>query len=264
MSILSMRNVEYRVFQALGENCGVVVADPEVNEIAFRFRRDWASFAGEESEVLEAIAANLPDKSAEMGVRAFLAWIDSDLSSTFRCGTPQRAMAISLERTAQTLYSREVRASAKPYETHLPVMCFAAAGPLLDNPETGREEWVDVDGARMSKDYFLVRICGHSMEPDIPDGSLCLFRKYYAGSRTGKVMLVHEITDEGGMGRFAIKRYESQKRQTREGWEHERLRMHSDNPEFQEYELSEERRYETTGEFVRVVADPELNYSSTR
>ena len=253
-----MRNAEFRVFQALGENCGVLVADPETNEFALRFRRDWSDFAGDEAEVLELIAADFPEKFQEMGVRAFLAWIDENLSNTIRCGDPLNVMAIDLERTAQTLYSREVHSSSKPYQTHLPVMCFAAAGPMIDNPESGREEWVDVDGARLSKDHFLVRICGHSMEPDIPDGSLCLFRKYFAGSRTGKIMLVHEMTDEGGMGRFAIKRYESQKRQTREGWEHERLRMHSDNPEYAEYELSEERRYETIGEFVRVVADPLL------
>jgi SOS-response transcriptional repressor LexA len=258
MPVLAMRNAEYRVFEALGENCGVLVADPDSDEIAFRFRRDWAGFAGEEAEVLEAIAADLPGKVQEMGVRAFLAWIDSDLSNTFRCGAPRKALAIDLERTAQTLYNREVRSAAKPYQTHLPLLCFAAAGPMIDNPETDREEWVDVDGVRMSKDYFLVRICGHSMEPEIPDGSVCLFRKYYAGSRNGKIMLVHEITDEGGRGRFAIKRYESHKRQTREGWEHERLRMHSDNPEYQEYELSAGKRYETIGEFVQVVADPEL------
>ncbi len=259
MPVLAMRNVEYRVFEALGENCGVLVADPEANEIAFRFRRDWAEYAGEEAEVLEAIAGDLTDKALEMGVRAFLAWIDADFSNAFRCGPPMKSLAIDLERTAQTLYARDVRSAAKPYQTHLPVRCFAAAGPMIDNPETDREEWVDVDGVRMSKDYFLVRIHGHSMEPEIPDGSLCLFRKYYAGSRGGKIMLVHEMTDEGGMGRFAIKRYESHKKQTSGGWEHERLRMHSDNPEYQEYELSAEKSYETVGEFVRVVADPELD-----
>ena len=65
-------------------------------------------------------------------------------------------------------------------------MCFAAAGPMIDNPETGHEEWVDVDGVRMSKDYFLVRISAHSMEPDIPDGSLCLFRRYYAAAAAAR------------------------------------------------------------------------------
>jgi hypothetical protein len=141
-----MRNAEYRVFEALGENCGVLVADPETNEIAFRFRRDWASYAGEEAEVLEAIAADLPDKASEMGVRAFLGWIENHAVYTFRCSTARKTMAIDLERTAQTLYTREVHSPAKPYQTHLPVMCFAAAGPMIDNPESGREEWVDVDG----------------------------------------------------------------------------------------------------------------------
>jgi len=259
MRVLAMRSVEYRVFAALGENCGVLVSDLASGECAFRFRRDWADYAGEEAEVLELMAADLPEKAREMGAPAFLNWIDSTFSNTLRCSEPRRARAIDLDRTAQTLFNREVHPAEKRFQTHLPVLCFAAAGPMIDNPESEREEWVDVDAARLNQDQFLVRVSGHSMEPDIPDGSLCLFRKYYAGSRNGKIMLVHEFTDEGGRGRFAIKRYESQKRQTAEGWEHERLRMHSDNPEYQEYDLSAENRYETVGEFVRVVADPELS-----
>jgi len=258
MPALITRIAEYRVFEALGEPCGVVVADPDTNQAAFRFRRDWAEFAGEEdAEVLQAIAQDLPEKARELGVRAFLEWVDSELSNTFRCGDPQRTLAIDLERTAQTVFTRAVRSTAKPYLTHLPVRCVAAAGPLLDNPETEREEWVDVD-LRMSRDHFLARIRGHSMEPEIPDGSVCLFRRYAGGSRVGKIMLVREITDEGGMGRFTVKRYLSRKRETASGWEHEQIRMHSENAEFGEWDLDEARRYETVGEFVRVIADPEL------
>jgi len=93
-----MRNAEFRVFQALGENCGVLVADPETNEFALRFRRDWSDFAGDEAEVLELIAADFPEKFQEMGVPAFLAWIDEHLSNTIRCGDPLNVMAIDLER----------------------------------------------------------------------------------------------------------------------------------------------------------------------
>jgi hypothetical protein len=96
------------------------------------------------------------------------------------------------------------------------------------------------------------------MEPEIPDGSVCLFRRYAGGSRVGKIMLVHEITDESGMGRFTVKRYLSRKRETAEGWEHEQIRMHSENADFGEWDLAEDRRYETIGELVRVIADPEL------
>ena len=52
---LTTRTAEYRVFEALGENCGIVLTDPETGECAFRFRRDWEDFAGEEAEVLRAI-----------------------------------------------------------------------------------------------------------------------------------------------------------------------------------------------------------------
>jgi hypothetical protein len=96
------------------------------------------------------------------------------------------------------------------------------------------------------------------MEPEIPDGSVCLFRRYAGGSRVGKIMLVHEITDEAGMGRFTVKRYLSRKRETAEGWEHEQIRMHSENADFGEWDLAEDGRYETIGELVRVIADPEL------
>lgn len=258
MPALVPRLAQFRVFVALGEPCGVVVADPATNEAAFRFRRDWAEFAGEEdAEVLAEIARDLPEKVLELGVTAFLKWIDSDLSNTFHCGEPQTTLALDLDRTAQRLFTREVRSAEKPYETHLPVRCLAAAGPLLDNPETGREEWLDVD-LRLSKDYFLARIRGRSMEPEIPDGSVCLFRRYAGGSRVGKIMLVHEITDEGGMGRFTVKRYLSRKRETASGWEHERIRMHSENPDFGEWDLTREGRYETVGELVRVIADPEF------
>ena len=96
------------------------------------------------------------------------------------------------------------------------------------------------------------------MEPEIPDGSLCQFRRYSGGSRVGKIVLVREITDEPGLGRFTIKRYLSTKRVAADGsWEHERIRMHSENAEFGEWDLDESRRYESVGEFVRVVADPE-------
>jgi SOS-response transcriptional repressor LexA len=266
-TLITPRRAEIRIFDALGEPCGVMVADPESNEAAFRFRRDWAALAGErggageapeDAEVLAAIAADLPEKAREMGVRAFLAWVDSTLSNTFRCAAARQSLAADLERAAQRLYSESVRAEVRPYETHLPVLCMAAAGPLLANAARDEEdaEWVDVEGVRMGKEYFLVRVAGHSMEPEIPDGSLCLFRRYAGGSRGGKIMLVHEITDEPGMGRFTIKRYLSAKRASNDGsWEHERIRMHSDNAGFSEWDLDESRRYETAGEFVRVVAD---------
>ncbi len=37
---------------------------------------------------------------------------------------------------------------------------------------------------------FVAEIAGHSMQPTIPDGSLCVFRYGVAGSREGRLVLV--------------------------------------------------------------------------
>lgn len=56
----STRTAEYRVLQALGENCGVIVSDASAGACVFRFRSDWAQFAGEEAAVLPALADEMP------------------------------------------------------------------------------------------------------------------------------------------------------------------------------------------------------------
>ena len=39
------------------------------------------------------------------------------------------------------------------------------------------------------KDYFACQILGESMNRIIPNGSICLFKKYNGGSRNGKIVL---------------------------------------------------------------------------
>jgi len=59
----------------------------------------------------------------------------------------------------------------------------AAAGGFGSDMANQAEAWVDVDSPGrkgLSDDLFLARIEGRSMEPDIPDGSVCLFRLYQA------------------------------------------------------------------------------------
>ena len=261
MPMLATRVVEYRVFEALGEACGVLVADPLAGQIAFRFRRDWSEFSPPEADVLEAIADDLPEKADEMGVPAFLGWIDAGLSNSFRCGDPQQTLALDLDRTAQRLFSTLVQTRAKPFETHLPVRCAAAATPELRvEPGTERDEWVDIDPGRINANQFLVRVRGRSMEPLIPDGSLCLFHKYSAGSRQNQIVLLRDRGDDIGPGRFWLKRYSSAKRVTEAGWSHAEIGMRSENPEFNEWDLeADPERYETAGIFDRVVADPDFN-----
>jgi hypothetical protein len=99
------------------------------------------------------------------------------------------------------------------------------------------------------------------MEPEIPDGSLCVFRANVAGSRQGRKLLIEDLgeSEEGGQ-RYTVKIYRSVKRLREDGtWEHERIRLEPLNPEFEAFELApQERRFRVIGEFVCVLQpDPD-------
>lgn len=260
---------QLRVFEALGENCGVFLYNPETGESALRLRRDWEEFAGDEADVLGEIAADLPGKLAEMGAIRFLEWADNTLSNTFRVSEPRTTLAGEIERTAQALYRKFVHSTVRRYETHLPVYSIrAAAGGFGRDMAAHAEGWIEVDvpGRRdLSEDLFLIRIEGRSMEPDIPDGSLCVFRAYYGGSRKGGIFLVQRISTLDDGGEVTIKRYDSSKEYRRDGtWVHTRIKMRPDNSdEFQEWDLKrEEDSFITIAQFVCVIEGPELPSAS--
>jgi len=101
---------------------------------------------------------------------------------------------------------------------------------------------------------FVARIAGRSMEPRIPDGSLCVFRAGVTGSREGRLVLV-EYLGGGADDRHTVKRYHSRKRQRPdESWQHEIIRLEPLNPEFEAWELNpEEDRFHIVAEFVQVL-----------
>jgi hypothetical protein len=78
-----------------------------------------------------------------------------------------------------------------------------------------------------------------------------LFATPVPGTRQGKVVLVElrDHTDPETGGRYTVKRYESTKAPGEAGWQHERIRLRADNPEFPALELTGRE-----GE-VRVVAE---------
>jgi hypothetical protein len=263
MAPIATAEGQYRVFTALGEPCGVFLWSPASAESDFLFRQDWKQFAGEESPVLEAIAADLPGKLSEMGPERFLHWADETLSNSFRVSEPLTTLVGRFEPTLQTLYRNNVRTEPQPFKTHLPLYSIlAAAGGFGTDMAATAEDWIEVriPGRRdLTDDLFLVRIAGRSMEPDIPDGSLCVFRSYYGGSRKGGIYLVQRIASSDDGGELTIKRYESSKQPTESGWRHEGIRMKPSNPEFGEWNLVEEEdRYVTIAQFLSVIDEPSL------
>jgi SOS-response transcriptional repressor LexA len=237
-------------------NAGVLLLDPTMNALHVRLRRDWEDIAPDEVEVLEALQDDLQTKSAEMGGARLLEHLGQTLSNVLRISEPREVIVDNFERGLARLYRQYVDARPHPFRTHLPRFTLAvAAGKFLDNEEISEDGWEEAPaGLRLHDNMFVARIVGQSMEPRIPDGSLCVFRSGVTGSRQGKLVLV-EYLGGGTNDRYTVKRYFSGKVQREDGsWAHERVRLEPLNPAFDAWDLDpEENRFRVVAEFVQVL-----------
>jgi hypothetical protein len=173
-------------------------------------------------------------------------------------------MVEDFSRALPRLYRELVRATVRPFVTHLPRYSLAvAAGKFLENREVtqqeGEEGWEEApSGLHPTPAMFVARIVGHSMEPRIPDGSLCVFRAGVTGSREGRLVLV-EYDGGGTNDRHTVKRYHSVKEQLPDGspdvtWKHKNIRLEPLNPDFEAWELNpEEDRFRIVAEFIQLL-----------
>ena len=158
------------------------------------------------------------------------------------------------DRTVDRLYRKNVQSNVLEFRTHLPRFSLkAAAGRFLENQEISEEGWIEApEDLRLSTDMFVAEIAGHSMEPLIPDGSLCVFRYGVVGSRTGRLVLAEQL-DATGNNRYAVKRYRSDTTKPQKS-----IRLESLNPEYPSWDLdpdpeSDGAKYRILAEFVRVL-----------
>ncbi len=236
---------------------GVLLEDPSTDRLYVRLRRDWGEIAGEDAEVFEALEDDLNSKAAELGAARLFDWLEDTLSNAVRITDRQAVLVGNFDRTLNRLYSQHVRSTERPGVTHIPRWTLrVAAGRFLDNEEVEPEGYEEIppDLRRVTDDLFAAEIVGTSMEPLIPNGSVCLFRQFGAGSRQGKLVLVEEL-GRGKNDRYTVKRYVSTKRQRPDGtWEHNAIRLEPLNPEHEPWYLDlEEERYRIVAEFVRVL-----------
>ena len=237
-------------------NVGVLLEDPSRNQLWIRLRRDWETIAPEEAEVLAELEPDLKAKASEMGARRLIEQMQDTLSNVVRVSEIREIMVEDFERALARLYREHIRSSVRQFVTHLPRYSLAvAAGPFLENREVSEEDWEEAPAdLKLTPEMFLARIAGRSMEPKIPDGSLCVFRRGVAGSRDGRLVLVERLGG-GSNDRYTVKRYRSGKRRAPDGtWEHERITLEALNPEFESWDLQpEEERFRILAEFVRVL-----------
>ncbi len=241
-------------------SAGVLLEDPADHRLYLRFRRDWDMIAPAEAEVLSELESDLAAKARELGASQVLDQLQDTLSNTLTISAPREVMVEDFGRAVERLYRELVPATVRPFVTHLPRYSLAvAAGKFLENQEItqqeGDEGWEEVPaGLHPTPAMFVARIAGHSMEPRIPDGSLCVFRAGVTGSREGRLVLV-EYLGGGTNDRHTVKRYHSVKRQRPDGtWDHATIRLEPLNPEFEAWDLSpEEDRFHIVAEFVQVL-----------
>jgi DUF2075 family protein/SOS-response transcriptional repressor LexA/predicted GIY-YIG superfamily endonuclease len=170
------------------------------------------------------------------------------------------AKHIAQAKVEQPLVKLDVMAT--PTENSVPFYdLYAAAGNFSDLQHDTTHQWVKLqDRHSPDRDLFACRVIGESMNKVIPNGSICLFRKYTGGSRNGRIVLARSTTFkdlEFGSG-YTVKEYHSAKNVGDEGWNHTSivLKPLSYDPKFQNIKLTEDEldSFKVIGIFEGVLA----------
>ena len=233
-------------------NLGVLLEDPQSDALHLRFRRDLDSLVEEDLEVLEGLSDDLSRKASELGADRLFEYLESTLSASIRVTDREQILVGDFTRALNRLYRKHVPSKVLEFRTHLPRYSLqVAAGKFLENDEVTEQGWIEAPrDLRLAPDMFVAQIAGHSMEPLIPDGSLCVFRAGVTGSRAGRLVLAEDREANA----FAVKRYRSDKVATEEGWRHGRIRLESLNPGYPSWDLDlDEEKYRILAEFVQVL-----------
>jgi phage repressor protein C with HTH and peptisase S24 domain len=239
------------------ETLGVLLLDPSSDILYVRLRRDWDRFASEEeAEVLAELEDDLQTWARQEGGAAVLQRLETDASNSLRVTDREAVTARNFDQKLSELYRQHVPAQVLEFRTHLPRYSLSvAAGPFLTNPEDiSAEEWIETPpDLKLDEGMFVAEIRGHSMEPKIPNASLCVFRRNVVGSRNNRLVLVRnsELADDN---QYTVKRYKSEKQVTEDGFVQTRIRLESLNPAYPSWDLDEEEgKYQIMAEFVRVL-----------
>jgi phage repressor protein C with HTH and peptisase S24 domain len=238
-------------------NIGVLLRDCETGRVYGQIRDHWEEIRDpEEAEWLKALGEDFEAKIRELGGDEFLRSLEDSLSNTLRLGRRTIVAVDDFSRTLARLYEEHVEtAEVQPFITHLPLYSLqAAATKFGEDREVEAEGWIKAPpNLLLTSDMFVGRVVGRSMEPRIPDGSLCVFRQGVVGSRQGKLVLVERMGATDTSTRYTIKKYTSQKRHMgEEEWEHAGVRLEPINKEFEGFDLKEGEA-KVIAEFIQVL-----------
>ncbi len=215
-----------------------------------------------ESEKIEIISKNYFDKNGKNGIsnpadlKAYIINIYKTMmyrgikgTFIYACDKNLRDYlynAIHGEKAKLVPYNIQ---EVEPFVNSVPLFDLkVAAGNFSELQYVSHYDWIKLPSShKPSKELFACRIEGESMNKIIPNGSICLFRKYSGGSRNGKIVLVeHSSIHESEFGSgYTIKEYHSQKNMEGEQWSHEKiiLKPLSHDSKYKNIELSSDEAF---------------------
>jgi superfamily II DNA or RNA helicase/HKD family nuclease/SOS-response transcriptional repressor LexA len=136
---------------------------------------------------------------------------------------------------------------------------YAAAGSFSEMQDEKEFSLILVPERYTTEDYFACKVIGESMNKIIPNDSICIFKKYFAGSRSGKILLIENIDsfDPDYNSAFTVKTYSSKKTISEEGYQHKEilLKPNSYDNSFKDIVVNEgnSKEMKVHGEFVCVI-----------
>ena len=146
------------------------------------------------------------------------------------------------------------------FVVYLPLYSLqAACGRFGHGEEVECSGWLRVGGpGHFGPGHFVARAVGHSMEPLIPDSSLCLFRAYDGDTRQNAIVLAEHLdaSDPDTGGAYSVKRYSSVKSFSPDGtWSHDSITLSPVNPDYAPIEIPPDRAdsFRTVARFLRIL-----------
>ena len=221
--------------------------------------KDCATLLKMESDIWKIDAICEADKKSKgkmkMSFSDYSSFVQSELSDVELA----KSLFVGNESEDDSLIVEQV-GKKQQYTSHIPVYSLrAACGRFEDDENVEIEGWVDTRkiNVKASKDLFVIHAKGDSMEPEIHDGDLCVFRWYDGGNRQNSIVLTQLASvDPDYDGCYTIKKFHCENSFSPYGHsKNAKVELRSLNPKYKAITLTEadESEVRTIGKFLRTL-----------
>lgn len=235
---------------------GILLAGVDSADWAMRLRDPdcFEELDENESDVLTELASDLDLKAREMGGARLLDWLEDSLSHFIRVSDRASIAYGHAAAAVDSLFDEHVDTEIRRWVTHIPLYDLRAAATKFGEGMDVREEsWVRTpERLRLTNGMFAAHVVGRSMEPLIPDGSVCIFRAPVTGSRRGRNLLIEKFDETDFSARYTVKRYARTGDLAEAADREQAIRLEPLNPEFEAFDLTSDQ-FRVVAEFVQVL-----------